>query len=286
MKKLSAIVLALLLILLFSVSAFAKFDVIVDDAANIFAIDEYDSVVAAAYEYAATGDFSVAVVTTDDAMGKSAMEYADNYYDNLVFYSGWSEDGMCFLIDMDNREIYITCVGYCIEEYNDYELQSIIDKGYACLKEGEYSKGIIAMIDEARCIMLGITYSEDSVGTGVYWTDDTYGEDFYYNDAYINNTYEPPRFLAYIGIGVVAGLVSVFAVINNYKNIGKGDEFSADDVILNLLASDDKVISKRVTKRRIPKNNNNHRSGGGGGGGTSTHRSSGGISHSGAGRKF
>ena len=288
MKKLSAIVLALLLILLFSVSAFAKFDVIVDDAANIFAIDEYDSVVAAAYEYAATGDFSVAVVTTDDAMGKSAMEYADDYYDNLIFNSGWSEDGMCFLIDMDNREIYVSCAGSCIYKYNDYDLQTIVDKGFDCVSYGEYAKGMIAMIDEAAYLASGI-YS-DSADTGIYWTDDTYGENLYYDEYYYGgnsavNAFEISHVLIYIVIGLVAGAIAVIVVKNKYKNTGIGDEFNADDVFLEVTASSDNLISRNVITTKIPKNNNNHRSGGGGGG-TSTHRSSGGISHSGAGRKF
>ena len=38
-------------------------------------------------------------------MGKSAMEYADDYYDSLIFSSGWSENGMLFLeIGYDQKE--------------------------------------------------------------------------------------------------------------------------------------------------------------------------------------
>ena len=69
--------------------------------------------------------------------------------------------------------------------------------------------------------------------------------------------------------------------------MGKGDEFNADDVSLELTASNDNVISKNVITTKIPKNNNNnHKPGGSGGGGVSVHRSSGGVRHSGAGRKF
>ncbi len=285
MKKLFAIVLTLLFAVMFSFSAFAGYDVLIDDSANLFTDEEIDYINTSADEFASLNDFSVAVVTTDNAMGKSAMEYADDYYDNLIFNSGWSENGMCFLIDMDNREIYLSCAGICIDEYSDYELQSIVDKGFDCVAYGEYAKGIITMIDEAQ-YLASETYG-DSADTGIYWTDDTFGEDYYY-DEYYGNVYDDGGFeashiLIYIVIGLVAGGIAVIVVKNKYKNTGIGDEFNADDVFLEVTASNDNIISRNVITTKIPRNNN-HRSGGGGGG--SVHRSSGGVRHSGAGRKF
>ena len=133
MKKLIATVFSIVFIFVFSVSAFASYNVMIDDGANLFTEDEIENINSAAYELASLKDFSVAVVTTEDSMGKTAMEYADDYYDNLIFNSGWSEDGICFLIDMDNREIYVSCAGLCIDEYSDYELNSIVDSGGRCI---------------------------------------------------------------------------------------------------------------------------------------------------------
>ncbi len=124
MKKFSAAVIALILMLLFSVSSFAdSFNVMIDDSAFLFTEEEIEFINSDAIEFASEKNYSVAVVTTDDAMGKSAMEYADDYYDSLIFENGWSEDGICFLIDMDNREIYVSCAGLCIAEYSDYALK-------------------------------------------------------------------------------------------------------------------------------------------------------------------
>ena len=284
MKKLFAVVLTLLFAVLFSFSAFAGYDVLIDDSANLFTDEEVDYISTSADDFASLNDFSVAVVTTDNAMGKSAMEYADDYYDFLIYNRGWSENGMCFLIDMDNREIYLSCAGVCIDEYSDYELQTIVDKGFECVSYGEYAKGIIAMIDEAQ-YLASETYG-DSTDTGIYWTDDTFGEDFYYDEyyggVYDDGGFEASHILIYIVIGLVAGVIAVIAVKNKYKNTGIGDEFNADDVFLEVTASNDNIISRNVITTRIPRNNN-HRSGGGGG---SVHRSSGGVRHSGAGRKF
>ncbi len=288
MKKFTSAVLVLIISMLFSVSSFANFfNVMIDDSASLFTEEEIEFIDASAYEFALENNFSVAVVTTDNAMGKSAMEYADDYYDSLIFGSGWSEDGMVFLIDMDNREIYVSCAGLCVDEYSDYELDSIIDRGYDCVVNEEYFKCIISMIDEANFLMSGGN-SDDFVETGIYWTD-TVGEEIYYDEYYdgssVKNKFEISHVFIYIVVGLVAGAITVFIIYSQYKNTGKGDEFNAEDISLELTTSTDNIISKNVITTKIPKNNNNHRSGGGGGG-VSVHRSSGGVRHSGAGRKF
>ncbi|MBR3780130.1 MAG: TPM domain-containing protein [Clostridia bacterium] len=295
MKRISAIILALSFLFLFSVCSYAyTFDVMIDDRASLFSEEETERVDEAAYEFANSTEFSVAVVTTEDAMGKSAMEFADDYYDSLIFSSGWSENGILFLIDMDNREIYVSCAGLCIDEYSDYELNKIVDSGYFYVTEGEYADCIITMISEAEKL-----FAESNDISSYYENGElipTYGgeyeDEYYYSDydyTYDVNEFSIMHVLIYIVIGLVAGGITVFAVKSSYKNIGKGDEFNADDISLELTASNDNVISKNVITTKIPKNNNNnhHRHGGGGGGGrVSVHRSSGGVRHSGAGRKF
>lgn len=291
MKKLSAIVMAFIFVLLFSVTSFAdSFEVMIDDRASLFTEEEIEMIDSEAYDFAMKENYSVAVVTTDNAMGKSAMEYADDYYDSLIFSSGWSENGMLFLIDMDNREIYVSCAGLCIDEYSDYELDSIVDKGYDCIVNDEYLKCILTMIGEAKNF-LSETYNPDEfVETGDWYITDGgyYEEDYYINEDYHSSGssgFEISHIFIYIIIGLVAGAITVLVIKNSYKNTGKGDEFDANDISLELTASNDNVISKNVITTKIPRNNNNHRPGGGSGG-VSVHRSSGGIRHSGAGRKF
>ena len=287
MKKISAFVLALIIVLLFSVTSFAdSFNVRIDDSASLFTEEEIELINSSASDFASVNNYSVAVVTTDDAMGKTAMEFADDYYDDLIFNSGWSENGMCFLIDMDNREIYVSCAGLCIDEYSDYELNSIVGKGYDCIVNGEYFKCIVSMIDEAGSFKSDEYNPDEFVETGDWNIIGGYYEDDYSD--YVEP--QPKKFsfshlFIYILIGLAIGGITVFSVKNSYKNTGKGDEFNADDISLELTASNDNIISRNVITTKIPRNNNNHRHGGGGGG-VSVHRSSGGVRHSGAGRKF
>ena len=294
MKRISAIILSALFLFLFSVCSYAdSFDVMIDDRASLFSEEEAENIDAAAYEFANLTEFSVAVVTTDYAMGKSAMEFADDYYDSLIFSSGWSENGILFLIDMDNREIYVSCAGLCIDEYSDYELNEIVDGGYAYVSAGEYSDCIITMISEAEKLFAESndisSYYENGEFIPTYGGE--YEEEYYYGDYDYSdneNGFSISHFLFYIIISLVIGGITVFAVKSSYKNIGKGDEFNADDISLELTASNDNVISKNVITTKIPRNNNNnnHRTGGGGSRSVSVHRSSGGVRHSGAGRKF
>ncbi len=294
MKRISAIILSALFLLLFSVCSYAdSFDVMIDDRASLFSEEEAENIDVAAYEFANLTEFSVAVVTTDYAMGKSAMEFADDYYDSLIFSSGWSENGILFLIDMDNREIYVSCAGLCIDEYSDYELNEIVDGGYAYVSVGEYADCIITMISEAEKLFAESNNISSNYENGEFVP--TYGreyeEEYYYSDYDYSdneNSFSISHFLIYIVIGLVIGGITVFAVKSSYKNIGKGDEFNADDISLELTASNDNVISKNVITTKIPRNNNNnnHRTGGGGSRSVSVHRSSGGVRHSGAGRKF
>ena len=60
--------------------------------------------------------WNVYAVTTDDAQGKSATAYADDFFDE---HSTEQEDGVALLIDMDNREITISTCGIAIRYLTD-----------------------------------------------------------------------------------------------------------------------------------------------------------------------
>lgn len=322
MKKILSFASAVILILsVFSVSAFA-YDTYVDDFADLFSDDEINLIEEAVESFASETDFSVAVVTTDDALGKTSQEYADDYYDSLIFNSGWSENGLLFLIDMDNREVYISTAGECILTYSDSSVDYIIDSGYNDLVSGYYADCVLAMLETAaneyenysggnyyipdeEDYSYGDSEFSDSVvqfdgewyevsSDGEWVPVDEYNYDYGYDYGYNSGSrnrsgFEWSHVLAYIIIALVIAAIAVFAVKSRYKNMGKGDEFDADDITLNLTNSSDNIISRNVVTTRIPRNNNHNRPGGRSGGfsgGSSVHRSGGGIRHGGGGRKF
>ncbi len=294
-KKLSAISVALIIALIFSVSSFAdSLNILIDDGASLFTEEEIEFINSEANEFANDNNLSVAVVTTDDTMGKTTEKFADDYFDDLRFEDGWSEDGMLFVIDMFNREIHVSALGICIDKYSNDDLDLILDKGFDCVINDEYAKCIIAMLDEAKYLASNEAYQDEYIETGDWSTDDGEYAGGYYDDGsdYVSADsfssdiigIDFSNLMTYLVIGIVIGLITVFVVKSKYKNTGKGDEFDANDIHLDLTASNDTVISKNVITTKIPRNNNNNRPGGSGG--VSVHRSSGGVSHRSASRKF
>jgi uncharacterized protein len=277
------ILLCIVVLSLFSVKAFAVSLSRVDDAADLIADYEEGLLADSLADFTLATDFSAVVLTIDYAEGKTSQQYADDYLDSLVLYEGWEENSILFLIDMDNREVCISTMGECINVYALY-IDYIIDSGYNELLNENYSECFNLMITAATEY-----YSDNYYGD--YYADDFYGdyqtdEDLYYaeNNFHSDDSVSISNIFICFVIALIIGAVSVFAVKNSYKNMGKGDEFDADDLILNLTGSNDTVISRNVITTRVPKNNNS-RSGGGSSGGVS-HRSSGGFSHGGGSRKF
>ena len=308
MKKIVAVS-AVIISLLFSVCGFAYESSIFDDA-DLFSDYEESEIASSAESFMTEKEYSIAIVTTDYTSGISSEEYAFDYYNNLIDTHGWQENGLLMLIDMDNRNVWISTFGDCILAYSDAEIDSIFDGGYNSLVNGEYADCILEMIEEAR---VSNTVVDDYYDFFIVEDEDLFGDPSFAGNIvefngelfevtpdgeWISHTYndlqkiDTPKgsftlsyVITYITIGLIIAIASVLTVKRKYKNRGKGDEFSSDDVILNISSSNDKIISRNVVTTRIHRNNNGG-SRGGFSGGSTVHRSAGGISHGGGGRSF
>ncbi len=289
MKKIISITLAIFFVLSFAVFAYA-YDNFIDDSAMLFSSDETSEITDCVESFSLETGYSLAVVTTDDSMGKSSDEYADDYLDDLIDNQSWSEDSMLFLIDMDNREIYISTTGSAMDSYDSFRIDNIIDSGYSELVQGNYARAVILMTETAEGIY---NESNDENYDNIYGYIGSY-EDYGYNEYdydYVDNnrsgfSVDFTDILVYIIVGIGAAGITVLIVKSKYKNHGKDDMFDTDDISLDITGSTDNVISRNVVTTRIPKNNNHGKHGGGFSGGGSVHRSSGGRMHGGGGRKF
>lgn len=304
MKKFVAF---LALFLLFSVNGFA-YEVGVYDDADLFTATEEENIIDECEDFANESEFSLAVVTTYNTNGLPSEDYADFFLDNLIDSEGWQENSVLLLIDMFNRNVWISTTGDCQLAFSDSEIQAVIDGGYDELSIGFYYDAVIGMIRSASDVNSTIDPDSD-----FYITDDEwyFGEeefedniiqfegDYYQyddnggwvqSDDYSGYRTAPKvislrDIFIYLIIGLILGAVSVLIVKSQYKNMGKGDEFNANDISLKVTASNDNIISRNVVTAKIPRNNN-HTGGSSRGGGSSVHRSSGGRSHGGGGRKF
>jgi len=229
LKKIISITLALFFVLSFAVLAYA-YDNFVDDSAMLFSSDETSEITDCVESFSLETGYSLAVVTTDDSMGKSSDEYADDYLDDLIDNQCWSEDSMLFLIDMDNREIYISTTGSAMDSYDSFQIDNIIDSGYSELVQGNYARAVILMTETAEGIY---NESNDENYDNIYGYIGSY-EDYGYNEYdydyydYVDNnrsgfSVDFTDILVYIIVGIGAAGITVLIVKSKYKNHGKDD---------------------------------------------------------------
>lgn len=87
------------------------------------------------------------IVTTDDARGKTPQAYADDFYDDNGFGVGGDKSGVLFLIDMDNREVYLSTSGKAIAYLTDTIIDGLLDDSIGYLKRQDYSGAASHFLD-------------------------------------------------------------------------------------------------------------------------------------------
>ena len=98
---------------------------VVDDA-DLLSYDEEKEIQSMLDDFAGESGWTLFAVTTDDANGMTSEEYADDFVDRNAL----EENGVCFLIDMDNREIYMSTTGSAIRILTELRIDIIMDESY------------------------------------------------------------------------------------------------------------------------------------------------------------
>lgn len=220
----------------------------------------------------------VVVVTAEDARGKESQEYADDFYDEGDF----GEDGILFLVDMDNREIAISTRGKAIRIFTDQRIEDMLDGVYEGASRGDYAAGVESFLSDTE------KWSRAGIPGGQYNYDTETGDISPYRSI---RWYEA---LMALGVSAFVAASACLSVKRRYameedprqtRNLNMAyraeARFMYDD-------QTDRLVNKFVTTQVIPRST----SGGGHGGGhssagrSSTHTSSGGHTHGGGSRKF
>lgn len=214
--------------------------------------------------------WNVYAVTTADASGKSAMAYADDFFDE---HSPEQEDGVVVLVDMDNREITISACGDAMRYLTDERVDAILDDAYADAGNDAYGDCLDTMLD-------GIAgYYDAGIQSNQYNYDTETGAVSRYR------TLTLTEILIALVIAVVVGAIIYGVVVGKYQlRFGTYQYDFRESGRVDLRVRDDHFVNQTVTHRRIPKENTS--GGGGSSGRTSTHTSSSGRTHSGGSRKF
>ena len=146
------------------------YDAVYDDAA-LLSDEEQQSLSEEITNLQETTGWEVYVLTTEDAQGKTARDYADDFYDTTAT----GDDGVVFLIDMDNREVTISTAGEAIYYLNDDRIDDILDNCYDYVVDGEYASCFSSMLSDAEY------YYEVGVPSDAYTYDEETGEIHYYH---------------------------------------------------------------------------------------------------------
>lgn len=206
----------------------------------------------------------IVFVTTNNTGGKSSMVYADDFYDGLEGTPEHHKDGILFLIDTDNSEVYISTCGRAIKLMSDSEIESALDEFFYARDNNNYGAGMYAMAESALQNMS-------------YWMSKGADSIFYY----IRPTF-PQLLISFV-------ITIVICVIMYAKHNKANKTVSANHYVDN---NGYKVNNKKVhfvkeyTNVRRGYYKQSSSSGGGRHRSGSSHRSSSGRSHGGGGRRL
>jgi len=274
----------------------------VRDYLNYLSMEEVSDLQDNMDTFKANYNLDAVIVITNNTNGKSSRDYADDYYDQNGYGIGEDLSGILMLINMDEREVWISTAGKAIRIFTDSRLDSILDNVYEYLANGDFFNACKQFVQDIN------KYAQMGVPIGQYNYDTDEGR--YEIEDMENAKYEPEKKTTYFErvlkqmktyeVYVLASVVSIVSTIIatvRSKGIVTADQMTYEESgSFNL--TDAKDIFLRQDIRTIdlrPESDNGDRKPSGGGpprssgsssGRSSTHKSSSGVSHGGRGRKF
>ena len=246
----------------------------VTDQAEILSSYEERQLANMVEEVELTTNWDVMVVTVADAGGESAKQVAEDWVNAHTV----SDNGVICMVDMDNRELYLSAFGEAIYYLTDERREEILDSAYYEATDGDYDKAVEQML----------TGVSDALQRGIpdnqYTYDEETRETVYYDSKGRRITLW--EFLLAVAAGLAAGGITIAVIVGKYRLKFGGYQYSCRECgHVELDTSRDTFVNQIVTHRRIPKSPPPG-SGSGSRSGRSSVHSSGGRKFSGSGRKF
>ncbi len=267
------VIMAVILLIICSPASLAAGYGVYDDA-GLFDGGEYEALLEKAQSLSGSAEVDIVMVTTDDARGKTSRDYADDYYN----YNGFGPDGVLLLIDMDNRNAYISTSGIMIRYLTDARIDSILDDVVAELADGGYYSASAGFLNRIE------GYLGDGIPDGQHNYDPETGEIDEYEDLGPVRSLTAGKIIVSLAIGAAVGLAVVSGIKRNYSMKTSGYSYPyASKGSLELSQKADELIDHHVTRTVI---HVHHDDGSGSGSRSTTHSSSSGNTHGGGGRSF
>lgn len=235
---------------------------VVDDADLLETVDE-KVLLKKLNEISERQECDVVVVTVEGMDGKTAAEYADDFYAYNGYGFGENRDGILLLVSMEDRDWYMSTCGYGITAFTDAGREYMADQFLPMLSDGDYN-GAFTKYAELCDDFISQAKTGEPYDTGNL----------------PKGSVSPIWILGDLIIGFVIAFILGTKKKSNLKSV-RTQKTAQDYAVpgsMVLTVNWDHLVNKVVTTRVIQKNNNSS--------GSSTHTSSSGTTHGGSGGKF
>ncbi|WP_308618467.1 TPM domain-containing protein [uncultured Enterococcus sp.] len=207
-------------------------------------------------------------IVTTDTNEDEPRSFANEYLRDKV---GNNQNGAVFLIDLNQREMYVAPSGNMIDYLTDSRREEFFDTVSSDMSNGNYYAASTTFLSKMT------DYVNAGIPGGHYRIDEETGKITYYK------TITLLEGVIAFALALVASVAFFVIVKSRYQlKLGTYKYPFKQNTQLELTENENRLINSFVTTRRIPRNN----SSGGGGGGGSTTNSSGGGTFGGGGRGF
>nr|WP_314465789.1 TPM domain-containing protein [uncultured Clostridium sp.] len=252
------------------------------DDAGLFKADQKKEFEATIQSMKKEMNMDVVIATADDAGGRTAKEYAENFYIERKFGVGSDYRGVLFLIDMDNREMYILPVGKMNRFLTDKRWNAILDDAYKQISQGDYAAC-------ARTYLDGVMkYYREGIPGGQYNYDADTGKISVYRSIQWYEAALAVLMAAAAGAAVCGGVMSRYSMGKERGRAHNSLMSYRADCEFHYSQRNDNLVNTSVTHVIIPRDTggSNRPTGGMSSAGRSTTHSNSGRTMGGGGRKF
>lgn len=126
--------------------------VVIDDKAHIWEETTIANILANAKAMSELSGYSIMIVVTNDMFDMTSQEFADDYFDYvLTSNEGDTEliaDGYLFLINLADREYYLSTCGEAIDVYTDTVMDELFNEIQQFMVDGDYEAAVNKVIEK------------------------------------------------------------------------------------------------------------------------------------------
>lgn len=210
------------------------------------------------------------VVITDDTEGKSSRNFADDFFDYGGYGVGGDYSGLLMLINMAEREVWISTTGRAIDIFTDSRISTMVKNVANPLSNGDYYEACTTFLKDIKY------YAKMGVPAGQHRVD----EESLDNITYFQRALRLMKsFYVYLIAIVVALIATLIASSSSEGKVTTNSSTYEKPGSFELSVSRDDFIRESTTRTVIESNSSS-------GSKSTTHSGSSGRSHGGGGGRF